>query len=100
MASRTDPAAPRIEIDPELVERYVMELAAFGAVGETGVSRPVYGPAWVAAADQYAAWCADAGLESEARCGRQCLGRARRQRGRRLDRLGLAPRFPDPGRPL
>ena len=30
---------PRIEIDPQLVERYVMELAAFGAVGATGVAQ-------------------------------------------------------------
>jgi allantoate deiminase len=64
MTTGTDAAASRIAIDPELVERYVMELAAFGAVGETGVSRPVYGPAWVAAADQYATWCGDAGLET------------------------------------
>jgi allantoate deiminase len=58
------PSAPRIEISPELVERYVMDLAAFGAVGATGVSRPVYSPAWVAAMDQYATWCREAGLEA------------------------------------
>jgi allantoate deiminase len=60
---RSGTATPRIALDPQLVERYVMELGAFGETGETGVSRPVYGPAWVAAADQYAAWCGDAGLE-------------------------------------
>ena len=53
---------PRIEIDPRLVERYVLELAAFGEVGATGVSRTVYSPAWVAAADCYAGSCRDAGL--------------------------------------
>jgi allantoate deiminase len=52
----------RIEIDPDLVEHYVMQLAAHGAHGETGVSRPVYSPAWIGATDQYARWCAEAGL--------------------------------------
>jgi allantoate deiminase len=56
----------RILIDPGLVERYIMELATFGAHGETGVSRTVYSPAWVAATAQYAEWCREAGLE--ARC--------------------------------
>lgn len=50
-------------IDKALVERYVLDLARFGAFGETGVWRTVYSPEWVAAADQYAAWCAEAGLE-------------------------------------
>ncbi len=54
----------RIEIDPDLVERYVMELATFGACGETGVSRTVYSPAWVGATGQYAQWCREAGLEA------------------------------------
>lgn len=54
----------RIEIDPRLVERYILELASFGAVGETGVSRTVYSPAWVGATERYAAWCEDAGLET------------------------------------
>jgi allantoate deiminase len=52
----------QIEIDPALVERYVMELGKFGAYGDTGVWRTVYSPEWVAATKQYAAWCADAGL--------------------------------------
>src|SRR5262249_36015555 len=52
----------RIDIDPQLVDRYVMELSAFGGVGTSGVSRTVYSPAWVAATDQYAAWCDEAGL--------------------------------------
>src|SRR5690554_5527968 len=51
-----------IEIDSMLVEHYVMELAAFGAHGETGVWRTVYSPEWVAATNQYAAWCEEAGL--------------------------------------
>jgi allantoate deiminase len=51
-----------IEIDPALVERYIMELARFGAYGDTGVWRTVYSPEWVAATDQYAAWCEEAGL--------------------------------------
>ena len=53
----------RIEIDPELVERYILELGSFGVIGETGVSRTVYSPEWVGATDQYAAWCREAGLE-------------------------------------
>jgi allantoate deiminase len=52
-----------IEIDPALVERYIMELGAFGAYGETGVWRVVYSPEWVAASDTYARWCEEAGLE-------------------------------------
>jgi len=54
--------AARIDIDPALVERYVTGLAAFGAHGETGVWRTVYSPEWVAATDQYAVWCEEAGL--------------------------------------
>lgn len=55
----------RIEIDAELVRRYVFELAEFGRVGESGVTRLVYSPEWVAATEQYAAWCAESGLEVE-----------------------------------
>jgi allantoate deiminase len=53
----------QIEIDPALVERYVMQLGTFGAYGDTGVWRTVYSPEWVGATKQYAAWCEDAGLE-------------------------------------
>jgi allantoate deiminase len=53
---------PQIQIDPALVERYIMELARHGAHGETGVWRTVYSPEWVQATDQYAAWCEEAGL--------------------------------------
>jgi allantoate deiminase len=52
----------RIEIDPGLVERYVMELGAYGAHGATGVWRTVYSPEWIGATRQYAAWCVEAGL--------------------------------------
>jgi allantoate deiminase len=54
--------AQGIEIDAALVEHYVMTLASFGAHGETGVWRTVYSPQWVAATDQYAAWCEEIGL--------------------------------------
>lgn len=52
-----------ITIDEDIAERYVLEFARFGAFGETGVWRTVYSPEWVAAADQHAAWCVDAGLD-------------------------------------
>src|SRR5688500_3775079 len=54
----------RIEIDPNLVERRVMELAAIGACAETGVCRTVYSPEWVAAQDVVARWCRESGLTS------------------------------------
>ena len=53
-----------IEIDPNLVERYVMDLAAFGAYGETGVWRTAYSPEWTGAMRQYEAWCSQAGLRT------------------------------------
>lgn len=56
--------ADTIHIDPVLVEKYSTELAAHGAVGETGVSRTVYSPEWVKATALYAQWCRDAGLET------------------------------------
>ncbi|MGE3334242.1 MAG: Zn-dependent hydrolase [Rhodospirillaceae bacterium] len=52
----------QIKIDPALVERYIMELGAYGAHGPTGVWRTVYSPEWVGATKQFAAWCEDAGL--------------------------------------
>ena len=42
-------AAPKIAIDRDLVEKYILELATMGAYGETGVWRIVYSPEWVAA---------------------------------------------------
>jgi allantoate deiminase len=53
---------PAIPIDAAEVERLVLDLGGFGAWGGTGVWRPVYTPAWVAAADRFAAWCGEAGL--------------------------------------
>jgi allantoate deiminase len=50
------------KINPDVVEKYILELARHGAWGETGVWRTVYSPEWVAAADLYAAWCEEAGL--------------------------------------
>jgi allantoate deiminase len=44
------------------VERAVAELAAHGAYGTTGVWRPVYSPAWVAAQECVATWGREAGL--------------------------------------
>jgi allantoate deiminase len=54
--------APQIAGDTAQVERYISELARFGAYGDTGVWRTVYSPEWVAATEQYAAWCEVAGL--------------------------------------
>ncbi|MFK8251261.1 hydantoinase/carbamoylase family amidase [Ancylobacter terrae] len=56
--------AVEVEIDPALVERCILELAQFGAVGATGVSRTVYSPEWVEATACYARWCREAGLEA------------------------------------
>ncbi len=52
-----------IDIDAGLVERYVLELAQFGRVGETGVARMVYSSEWAVAQDTVARWCEEAGLE-------------------------------------
>lgn len=57
-------ASSRIRVDPALVERYIMGMAQYGAHGETGVWRTVYDPHWVAATDQYAAWCEESGLST------------------------------------
>ena len=51
-----------VRIDPGAVERQIMELARYGAHSGTGVWRTVYSPEWVAAQDQIAAWCEEAGL--------------------------------------
>ncbi len=51
-----------IDIDAGLIEKYIMELAKFGEHSGTGVWRTVYSPEWVAATQQYARWCEDAGL--------------------------------------
>lgn len=49
-------------IAPEEVEARVMELAQFGAYGETGVWRTVYSPAWIDAQQRLASWGEAAGL--------------------------------------
>lgn len=54
-----------LQVDRELVERYILELAEYGRYGETGVARPVYTPEWADAQDAVARWCEDAGLEVE-----------------------------------
>ena len=53
----------QIDVDSALVDRYVSELAQFGAHGETGVWRTAYSPEWVAAQDRVAAWFEESGLE-------------------------------------
>jgi len=52
-----------VQIDRDLIERYLLELARHGAYGETGVWRTVYSPEWVAAQDQVAAWMSEGGLD-------------------------------------
>ena len=52
-----------IDIDPTLVEQYIMELATYGAWGNTGVWRTAYSPDWVGATQQYTSWCEKAGLK-------------------------------------
>lgn len=54
--------AVQIPIDPAQVERYILQLARHGTCAETGVCRPAYSPEWVAAQQQVADWCAEAGL--------------------------------------
>jgi allantoate deiminase len=53
----------RIDVDAELVERYILELARYGAHGDTGVWRTVYSPEWVAAQGQIGSWYAEAGFD-------------------------------------
>ncbi|MBB5752241.1 Zn-dependent hydrolase [Prosthecomicrobium pneumaticum] len=53
---------PEIAVDPDFVERTILEMGRYGAYADTGVWRTVYSPEWVQATDQYAAWCAEAGL--------------------------------------
>lgn len=53
-----------IEIDGELIGRYVRDLARHGAYGETGVWRTVYSPEWVAAQEEIAGWMREAGLDA------------------------------------
>ena len=54
--------ASAFTFDPREVEGYLLALAQDGACGATGVCRPVYSPAWVAAQQRLAGWAAAAGL--------------------------------------
>lgn len=51
-----------VRIDPKVLAGRIEALAAFGKVGETGVSRTVYSAAWVDAQRQVETWMAEAGL--------------------------------------
>src|SRR5687767_4824063 len=51
-------------IDRGLIERRIQELAGFGKVGATGVTRTVFSPEWVAAQDQLEIWMREAGLST------------------------------------
>lgn len=57
-------SARRVRIDAADVEHKILEMAGFGAHGETGVWRTVYSPEWVAATTRYREWCQQAGLET------------------------------------
>ncbi|MDQ2682205.1 MAG: Zn-dependent hydrolase [Chloroflexota bacterium] len=49
-------------IDRSTLEARIATMAGYGKVGETGVTRTVFSPEWVAANDQLAAWMGEAGL--------------------------------------
>jgi allantoate deiminase len=51
-----------INVDPGHVDRLILDLGKFGAHSGTGVWRTIYSPEWVAATDQFADWCSEAGL--------------------------------------
>ncbi len=55
---------PENIIDPNLVEQRIHDLSRFGLTGETGVTRTVYSPEWVAANSQLEQWMQAAGLET------------------------------------
>lgn len=50
------------QIDPNLVEQRVHDLSRHGLTGETGVTRTVYSPEWIAANDLLTQWMTSAGL--------------------------------------
>lgn len=50
-------------VNSELLERRILDLSRIGQTGETGVTRTVYSPEWVAANDLIERWMRDAGLE-------------------------------------
>jgi allantoate deiminase len=51
-----------IHIDPEHIERLILDLGRFGAHGGTGVWRTVYSPKWIEAANHFSGWCRESGL--------------------------------------
>jgi allantoate deiminase len=53
-----------IDVDPGLVERYIVELARHGAYENTGVWRTAYSSEWADAQSQVAEWLEDAGLKT------------------------------------
>ena len=53
-----------VNVDPNIIEDYLLTLARYGAYGETGVWRVAFSPEWVAAQEQVAKWCDEAGLSS------------------------------------
>ena len=55
---------PELLIDSSLIEERVRELSRFGHTGQTGVTRTVYSPEWIAAQDQLDQWMQAAGLET------------------------------------
>lgn len=65
--ARILPAEPPVSsrlIDPNLVADRIEALSRIGRVGETGVTRTVYSPEWVAANDLLESWMHQAGLET------------------------------------
>lgn len=52
-----------IQIDSNLMERYLLGLARHGAYGRTGVWRTAYSQEWLGAQKQVAGWFAEANLD-------------------------------------
>ena len=76
-----------IEIDADLLERDLLELARYGAYGETGVWRTVYSPEWVAAQDQVASLVCGSGPEVRRDAVGSVWGRLGGEEARRACRL-------------
>ena len=87
-------------IRPAVIEQRVRELARFGKTGETGVSRTVFSPEWVAAQDQIEEWMRDAGLEARRDAVGNVWGRLEGTEAGPVDRHRLARRLADPRRTL
>src|SRR5262245_30028681 len=52
-----------IDLDAAMVQQHLLDLARYGAYGETGVWRTAYSPEWAQAQQQVASWFAQADLE-------------------------------------